>query len=378
MNTDNLNIIFENYISRFERINEPNGANESFKWFAVHDFQEAFDIDAPDFASMLKKACKTTRNMIDNYMQPFGGLVVMAEKDGEAETVREMFRRLYADDGGDLVVRQRKITAFLASCDELLAKYYPSSHLYKNDQRSAMAYLWFHDPDNNYMCKTTEAQYLADAAEFYDDWGTYADFRLDVYYRFCDALVDEIRKCPALLEIHKSRFEGHETEMHPDAQLHILTFDIIYCAETYGLYNGVKTKKISAEDRRLYQQRRAKAIELAGRLAAAEEKMSLLQEGIAEAGAMVRGGASIRHKSFGIGALENFDGYCLVISFPKFDAPKKFELPFALGNGFLTLDAPAFPAFIEKYGEVLKQAARIPQQLKAAEAALEPYAAFLD
>ena len=56
MNTKNLNLIFENYISRFERINEPDGANENYKWFAVHNFQEVFDIDAPDFASMLKKA----------------------------------------------------------------------------------------------------------------------------------------------------------------------------------------------------------------------------------------------------------------------------------------------------------------------------------
>ena len=100
---------------------------------------------------MLKKACRATVNMIDNYMQPFSGLVVMAEKDGEAETIRKMFRQLYAEDGGDLTIRQQKITAFLASCDELLAKNYPSSHLYKNDQRSAMAYLWFYDPDNNYM-----------------------------------------------------------------------------------------------------------------------------------------------------------------------------------------------------------------------------------
>ena len=378
MNTKNLNLIFENYISRFERINEPDGANENYKWFAVHNFQEVFDIDAPDFASMLKKACRATENMIDNYMQPFSGLVVMAEKDGEAETIREMFRQLYADDGGDLTARQQKITAFLASCDELLAKHYPSSHLYKNDQRSAMAYLWFYDPDNNYMCKTTEAQYLANAAEFYEEWGTYATFRLDVYYRFCDALIDEIRKCPALLAIHQSRFEGHEAEMHPDTQLHILAFDIIYCARTYGLYTGVEIKDISSEDRRLYQQRKDKAIELAGQLAVAEENMMLLQDGISEAETMVRSGAAIRHKSFGVGSLEEFDGHYLVIRFPGFDVPKKFELTSALGNGFLILDIPSFSTFFEKYGTVLKQAMRIPQQVKSAEAALKPYATFLD
>lgn len=243
MNTKNLNLIFQNYVSRFEYLNAPDGADENYKWYAVRNFQNIFDIDAPDFAAMLKQACKATMNLIDSYMQPFGGLVVMVEKCGEAETIREMFRQLYAGDGGDLSVRQEKINAFLKSCDELLAKHYPTSHLYKNDQRSAMAYLWFYDPEHNFMCKATEAQYLANAAEFYDDWGTYASFRLDVYYRFCAALLNEIRSNTALMNIHQSRFEGHEKEMHPDINLHILAFDIIYCARTYGLYTGVEIKE---------------------------------------------------------------------------------------------------------------------------------------
>ena len=378
MNTKNLNLIFSNYIAQFARLNEPTGANENYKWYAVRNFQEIFDIDAPDFAAMLKQACKSTENLIDSYMQPFSGLVVMAEKDGEAETIREMFRMLYTDDGGNLSVRQEKIDAFLKSCDELLKKHYPTSHLYKNDQRSVMGYLWFHDPDNNYMCKTTEAQYLANAAEFYEDWGTYAHFRLDVYYRFCDALIEEIRKNQALMDIHNSRFEGHEGEMHPDAKLHILAFDVIYCARTYGLYSGVEIKEVSSEDKRLYLQRKKKAEELAESLALAEKKMMLLQEGIREAERMVRSGASIKHKSFGSGSLDSFDGKYLIIRFSGIEAPKKFELTSALGNGFIALDADGFPAFLERYGAVLKQATMIPQQLKSAEAALEPYVAFLD
>ena len=93
---------------------------------------------------------------------------------------------------------------------------------------------------------------------------------------------------------------------------------------------------------------------------------------------MVRSGATIRHKSFGVGSLEEFDGHYLVIRFPGFDVPKKFELTSALGNGFLILDTPSFSTFFEKYGTVLKQAMRIPQQVKSAEAALKPYATFLD
>ncbi len=379
MNTKNLNLIISNYISRYEDFNDnPDGANENFKWFAVHDFGQVFDLEAPDFAAMLKKACKATSIMIDNFTQPFGGLVAMAEKKGEAENIREMFRQLYADDGGDLTIQQEKITDFVRSCDELLEKHYPSSFHYKNDQRSAMAYLWFHDPDHHYMCRTSDARYLAEALEIYSDWGTYNSFQLDVYYQFCDTLLEELKKNEALMDLHQSRFVGHEEEMDPDKALHILVFDIIYCARTYGLYTGVKIKNMSPQARKLYQQRRDKADELAAALSRAEQNSLLLQEGISLAEELVRSGAPISHKTFGPGELVDFDGEHLVIRFAGYDLPKKFSLISALANGILTLDAPEFPEFLEKYGAVLKQPMLIPQQLKNARDALEPYASYLE
>lgn len=279
MNTRKLTRIFENYIERFEFINRPDGMNENYKWYAVRRFQEIFDLDAPDFASMLKKACRATENLIDSSMQhPFSGLVAIAEKYGEAETLRGMFRGLYADDGGDLTARQAKIDAFLASCDKLLARHVPSSRLYRNDQRSAMAYLWFYDPDRYSLCKNTEARHLADIAEFYDDWGPYAAFKLDVYERFYQGLIEAMRQNSDLMAVHASRFEGHEAEMHPDTNLHILAFDMIYCVKTYSLGGNISSaRKPSAEEKRLAQQRREKAEDLAKRLEAAEQAKALLR-----------------------------------------------------------------------------------------------------
>lgn len=377
MNRKNLTQIFDNYVARFEELTALPDPDESYKWRAVHNFQAVFDLNAPDFAAMLKTACKATSNMIDSQMQPFGGLVVMAEKDGEAETIRQMFRALYAEDGGDLAVRQDKIDAFLKSCDALLAKHYPGSFRYKNDQRSAMAYLWFHEPDTHYLCKTTEARYLADAAEFYDDWGTYASFRLKVFYRFCDALIEEMRRHPALMAVHKSRFEGHESKMHPDNALHILAFDVIYCAATYGLYTGVAAKRLTAADIRLYQQRKAKAAELSAALTQAEADMRLLQDGIAKAQAFVRSGAGIRHRVYGDGVLQKFDGQYLTVLFPRLNAAKQFVLASALANGYLTLDAPDLASFLSEYGAVLRQAEEIPKRLEAAQKDLEPYISYL-
>ena len=44
------------------------------------------------------------------------------------------------------------------------------------------------------MFKSTEAKAFADCYEFGEDIGSGQTFRLDVYYRMCRELVDEIKK----------------------------------------------------------------------------------------------------------------------------------------------------------------------------------------
>ena len=107
MNKRHLDSVIGKYIEKFAWLNEKDGHNESYKWIAVKNFQSTFDIDATDFHSMLLKACKATENLIDSNQQPFRGLCKYAEY--EPETVREMFKVLFTDDGGDLVIRQGKI-----------------------------------------------------------------------------------------------------------------------------------------------------------------------------------------------------------------------------------------------------------------------------
>ena len=172
---------------------------------------------------MLKEAKDATENLIDSYTQPFHGLYELAKR--EPETVRAMLTALLEDDGGDLVARQEKIDTFLAECDQLVESYFPGSHLYKNDQRSAMAYLFLNDPDNHYLYKATEAKYMADCVGFYDDWGTMSNFKLEVFHRFCDELIEEIKATPALMATHQSRFVDAKKPMHEDELLHVLVFD---------------------------------------------------------------------------------------------------------------------------------------------------------
>lgn len=376
MNIKNLTKVFDNYIQKFEFINNADN-NESYKWAAVLEYQKAFDLDADDFVSVLKKAKQASGNLIDSTVQPFGGLVAMAEKNGEAETIREMFRNLYAEDNGDLEVIQNKIDAFLVACDALLDKHYPGSHLYANDQRTAMGYLWLYNPDKYFFCKTTQAQYLAKCIEFYDSWGTYANFNLPVFYRFCNILLDAIKDNQPLLDTHRSRYEDYPQELHPDTELHILLVDIIFCSQIYGLYDGVAIQERSSAEIKLFLERKAKAADLYAKVQEAEANVVLLHEARAIFDQWLTEGATVKHKMWGEAVYKGTNKGYFVFYFTKTGETKTFMLS-AFANGFLAVDSPDYAAVMDKYKAVIKIDLAAYNNLDAAKKALLPYAEYLD
>ena len=63
MNRRNLDIIINEYVHRFDVLNE---IDEGYKWRAETRFKQYWDIDAEDFPAMFKQAMKETSNLIDN------------------------------------------------------------------------------------------------------------------------------------------------------------------------------------------------------------------------------------------------------------------------------------------------------------------------
>lgn len=371
MNRKNLNQIFDSYIQHFEMLNDSQN-DESYKWRALVDFQKVFNLTVPEeaFAEMLKEARNATANLIDSYTQPFGGLVELARR--EPETIRAMLVALLQDDGGDLTVRQGKIDTFLRECNQMVENYFPGSHLFKNDQRSAMAYLFLNDPNSHYLYKATEAKYLADCVGFYDDWGTMSNFKMDIFHRFCDELIEEIKATPALVDTHKSRFDS-DVPMYADELLHVLVFDIIYCAHTYNLYNGLSFDKVTSADRKLYQERKAKAKELATALRKVEDEIVLLDEARTYFGKAITSGAAVTHKMFGPVDVENVADGFVALKIQKSGDIKKFGLLNCMAGGFVKVDLPDFEEMLAKYKAVMMSEYNLPQRLKSAQNAFEPY-----
>ena len=374
MNIVQLNKLFQNYISRFNEISFGKN-DETYKWELVQKFQDEFDISAPDFSSMLRNLWNASENLIDNSTQlPFFALVDYSQH--EPDTVRQMFADLYADDKGNLEVRQKKIGNFISKTEELRLKYKPNSWRYVNDQRSVMSYLFLHDPDHNYLYKSTQAHEFADCVEFYDDIGYGADFKLPVYYRMCDNLVKEMQSCEELLSVHKTRFDG-KRKLYPDEKLHILCFDMIYSSQVYGLYNGIEYVHLRSAERRKCKERETKAMELFNTYKAIQDDMKKLEEVKAYIDKQFYVGSTIQHKSFHEGVVESFENGYLTIRFSEQIGVKRFEVISALAGGFIIVQNPEFSEYIKENLQFMKSANMISNRLKRAEADLEPYREYL-
>ena len=375
MNRNNLKSIFKKYIDNFEVLNNEKN-DELYKWEIAQEFQN-FNVDALDFAEMLNHMWRTSANLIDSSQQlPFYALVDYARK--EPETVREMFRKLYSEEHMETVAKQQLIDEFIASSEELRKKYNPDSRLYVNNQRSVMMYLFLRYPNSNFAYKASQAKSFADCIEFYDDWGPMTDFKIDVYYRMCEQLIEEIKTDEALMETHKSRFENTDRKLHPDEELHILVFDIIFSSQAYNFYDGMTYAPINAQARKLYFEKVARAKELSEVLGKAKGEEKLLIDAKEYVRETLVPGLKVKHKSFGEGTIEECADTILAVQFPKINDTKKLGISVVFGNGLITLESDEYTQKLKEYAQILNKESAIKSTISKTEDALQEYLEFLE
>lgn len=258
MDRENFDAIVARYLEKFDFTNS-EGPEEWFKWNAIACFQQNWDIETANFPEMFARSVKQFSVLIDNDQAfPVGGLKTLVNQPGEAEIVRAAFRALYAEDGGDLVLRQRKAEAFVQSINDRIEKYWPGSRKYPQSIRSAILFLAMHDPGDNYILFWSRADAWARFTEFAEDFGSGAGFSLPIFYRMCDELRNEIEQNPALQLCNQKRMEAAQVSF--DDQYHTLVYDMIYCAYCYHLYVDLPS----------YEKSTAKRIERAKERAAVE------------------------------------------------------------------------------------------------------------
>ena len=71
--------------------------DEKYKWIAVKHFQDNWDIDAPNFAAMLKNALAKTGNLLVS-VNNFPARMITEFAQADPEKVRAMFKNLFDEN----------------------------------------------------------------------------------------------------------------------------------------------------------------------------------------------------------------------------------------------------------------------------------------
>lgn len=236
MNTATLDELLNRYEANMDVLYGPKHF-ELFKWRSLKTFQrEWFSEKHADFPTRFNAATKDFGIMIDNSrMHPRNGVAKLYEH--EPKTIEHLFCDvLFANDGGDLALRQRNMDLFLDEMERLREKYYPANWSFKQDRHSAFTFLAMYAPEENYIYKFSEAETMAVYAEYGFDIGSGASFDLRLYYRMADEIVDRLKQHDSLLEKHFAKLDEY---CYVDRSLHLLAFDIMYCCRTYEFYKGL-------------------------------------------------------------------------------------------------------------------------------------------
>jgi len=299
MDRDNFDAIIRRYIEKFEETNDAHNA-EYFKWKAAACFRKHWDLDAENLLEMFTNSIREFSVLLDSGKSaPVNGIKELLKHPAETETVRSAFQQLFAEDNGDLLLRQARAEAFVETINHRVDHYWPGAFLYRQTLRAAICYLAMGKPSENYVLFWSRANNWANCVEFGEDIGSGGDFSLPVFYRMCDELVAEIQKDPKLQELAVARASSAGVDL--DDGYHLMAYDIIYCASAYNLYIDIPHYPKSTPKRVQRAAEREALIKL--RLAWLEAKETYEQEVREHPPTLDFTGHAVRHKKFGTGTI---------------------------------------------------------------------------
>lgn len=382
MNRSHFDQIIDNYAARFVELNTGDN-NEVYKWEIAAEFRPMMDAalaaDDTDFPAKLAAVVLLTKQTIDNGAElAFHALADYARRELQAaREVRDALHRLLTPDGGDLEARTQRFAEFLNFCEFMRAKYYPDSWRYRAGIRLPMMITGFYDPDHYYMYKASQAQAYADCVEFYDDWGSGAKMDLRIYHRMCDELIETIKLHPKFKMIRDTRKNYAEKPLHPDTELHILAFDVIFCSTVYNLFEGIHYSVRNAEEKRIHLEKMNEARNARANHAEALECMAKLDYAEAFFAEKLSVGSAVTHKRFGVGTIAGLSGKVIEAQFSGLDHPSTLVWRDCVKTGLLSFKTAENAAEYDELVTLLRQAEVIRKNAAIAEKKLEQYAEYL-
>ena len=268
------------------------------------------------------KRCSKDAFIDTLHNHPTEGIRRLLKHPSEVDGVRNAFGALFDIDVVDVEEKWNRIQKFIEYVNGRLTELYPNSSSNLQTKEGVITYLNLWDPDHNYRYKPRPANNWASYIG-YADWETGQRFSLRKYYKMCDEIREMVKNHQELLRIHRQRFENGEPDY--DKELHILTFDVLYC---FWGYEDARREALEEYQEAMRQQR----------IDDLEEKLKKTRDEIQIKAAAVSYpdciGLIVYHKKFGIGNIVEFNGKLITVSFVT-DKTRQFKFPDAFVRGFL-------------------------------------------
>ncbi len=209
--------------------------SELFKWENIKTFQDSWDINAVDFASMLEKSLPTEKDSLLSASNFFPRKMILEFAKTNPEFVRDMFSGLFNEE--DDVYK--RISIFADRADIALKHYLKNTNRnykeaanhFQNDYVISI-YLWLKYPEKYYIYKYSIVNKLSKILE--SDYKVKKKSKNNTTKKIiktANALYDEIckelRQDKELVNMLNSSLTS---EYYPDKELKTLTFDMAFYA----------------------------------------------------------------------------------------------------------------------------------------------------
>ena len=205
--------------------------NEKYKWEAVKCFQNNWEINAPNFAEMLRNSLSKTENLLTSAKYYPRGMLLDFVKVAPEE-VKAMFIELF-DESLDVIQR---IEDFKLKSTILLEKYGNGAAQHYQYENAITTYLWLRYPDKYYIYKLGEIKAVADVLE--SDYkfkkGAYAE-NLRNFLHLYDELSACLKEDTDLVSLLQSQLTD---SCYPDPELKTLTIDVGFYISRYYSQNN--------------------------------------------------------------------------------------------------------------------------------------------
>jgi hypothetical protein len=175
--------------------------DELYKWEALKNFEENWNIEAADFKQMYDNSFKSKySNNLWAGTHWFPKSVMLRFIDHDQERVRIMFRGLYNEDEGV----DKRVERFVFHCDKILEEIFEADKSMKNHfhdgQRIVSTYLAFRFPEKYAIYKFKEFKTFMEVVRAADIPGT-GEF--ERFFRVVRTLNNILSKDEELMRIHR-------------------------------------------------------------------------------------------------------------------------------------------------------------------------------